>query len=160
MSVPMESPLVAQAVHGHPEALSFLRDMAFVMHLFDDLVDRDRRVPDGEIVDALWRALVSLPRNAFYREHENLLHPIVINAIINWRIATHIERQEKMSETALQTAFIVRSTYIDLVTTSALIVGGPEWAVHVGPGLRAWAHAEGFDNYLSNLATEKAARAA
>lgn len=154
----MESPLVAQAVQEHRDALAFLRDMAQVMHVFDDLVDRDRHVCDGEIVDALWKALVTIPGNVFYRDHEHLLRPVVINAIINWRIATHVERQERVSETMLQAAFIIRSTYIDMVTTAALIIGGPEWAVHVGPGLRAWAHSEGFDNYLNNLAAEKMAR--
>lgn len=160
MTAPMESPLVARAVQNDEHALAFLRDMAQVMHLFDDLVDRDRYVADGEIVEALWKALVTLPGNPFYRAHEEVMRPIVMNAIINWRIATHIERQEKHTETGLQAAFILRSSYIDMVTTAALIIGGPEWAVHVGPGLREWAHSEGFDTYLQNLAREKAARAA
>jgi hypothetical protein len=149
---------VAQAVHGHPEALAFLRDMARVMHTWDDLCDRDKPISDGMVTDAFWTALVTLPRNSFYREHEADLQPIVVNAILNWRIATHIERMPATTETLLHTAFIIRSSYIDMVTMSALLIDGPDWATHVGPGLRAWAHGEGFDNYLHALAREKEAR--
>jgi len=156
----MESPLVANAVHHDAHAMAFLRDMAQVMHTWDDLVDHDKPVSDCEITEAFWKALVTIPRNPFYRAHEDMLAPIVMNAIVNWRIATHIERCDQVTETALQTAFIVRSSYIDMVTMAALIIDGPDWAAHVGPGLRAWAHGEGFDTYLQNLANEKAARAA
>jgi len=158
MSVPFESPLVDQAVHHHPQALAFLRDMAQAMHCFDDLVDRDKRISDGEIIDVLWKVLVAIPSNPFYREHEAVLQPIVANAIINWRIATHIERCEPTTETDLQTAFIIRSSYVDLVTMAAMLIDGPDWAAHVGPGLRRWAHSEGFDGYLQALAVERTAR--
>lgn len=158
MSVPFESPLVAQAVKNDPDALEFLRDMALVMHWFDDLIDKDRSVPDEETQEVLWRVLVTLPRNTFYRDNFNLLNPIVINAITNWRTANHLERGQAHDQTDVMTAFIIRSSYIDLATMAATIIGGPLWAAERGVALRHWAHGEGFERYQENLAAERAAR--
>jgi hypothetical protein len=133
--------------------------MAQVMHTWDDLTDRDVAVPDDEIFRAFWLALVELPSNSFYRTFEDTLLPIVINSIINWRIANRFERESEIrSRDGLMVAFIVRSSYIDLATMCASLIGGQEWAVQCGPALRMWAHSEGFERYLEALGLETAIR--
>jgi hypothetical protein len=52
-------------------------------------------------------------------------------------------------------AFILRSTYVDLVTICAYLVGGREWAVQVALEARRDTSAEGWDAYLAALGNEK-----
>lgn len=156
--LPMEDPLVERALKGHQEALLFLRAMGRLLHWFDDLIDKDRQVTDAETYEALWTALIELPQNTFYAEHQSVLQPIVANSIVNWRVATNIERNRAAETGDLVIAYVTRSSYIDLATMCALLIGGAEWAVVCGYGLRKWAHSESFDQYLKALADETRAR--
>jgi hypothetical protein len=160
MHDPMEAPIVAEALKGNADALAFVRAIALVLHTWDDLVDRDHDVDDAAINRAFWLALVELPRNAFYREHFNDLNAILVNAIVNWRIATNVERLRAPPAGDLMIAFIIRSTYVDLLTVSATLIGGADWSVTFGGDIHRWAHGEGFAAYLTNLTAEKAAREA
>lgn len=159
-----QHPIVSKMVGGHKLALEFLRMMAQVLHAWDDLVDKDKGVlGDCDINDAFTLALVRLPRNSFYREHFDDLNPILTVAIINWRIATAVERRgaapdDGWNSADLQWAYVIRSTYVDLVTMSAAILHGPDHAATMGIELRQWAHSEGFVKYLENLAAEQVAR--
>lgn len=150
--------VVTEAVLGDPVALAFLNAMARVLHFWDDLIDRDKPVSDAEINARMWDALIEIPLNAFYRENIGTLSPILVSAIANWRIATDVERSADATHRDLAFAFIIRSTYVDLVTISAVLVAGMEHAVACGPAIRRWAHGEGFDGYLNNLRKETAAR--
>jgi len=159
MTVPFESPLVANAVGNDMDALAFLRGIASVMHTWDDLIDKDREIEDEEINAAFWFALVELPTNPFYAANAEMLRPIVVQSIVNWRAATAMERAATCEQyNDLKITFIIRSTYIDLVVMAACILGGPDWAAKVAPDLRRWAHSEGFKGYLDALAAEKEAR--
>lgn len=154
----MNVKIVEEAVQGNEDALAFLTAMARVLHFWDDLIDHDKEHVDAHTHRCMWDALVTLPTNRFYRDNMTMLQPILVQSIVNWRIANDVERAPKSSFRDLGFAFIIRSTYVDLVSMSAFIVGGLEHAVRVGPELRRWAHAEGFNGYLTNLAAETAAR--
>jgi hypothetical protein len=158
MKSPMEHPIVLEAVQNNHEAATFLRHIANILHTWDDLVDQDEPVSDTQIHDCFWLALVELPRNGFYLRNFANLNPILVQAIVNWRAANEIERDEEASQDELITAFIIRSAYVDLLTMSANIIGGVDWAVSKARAIHAWAHSEGFDGYLRNLAAEKAER--
>ena len=156
----MEHPIVEQAVKGNADALEFLRAIAKVLHLWDDLVDRDKAIADATIHEAFGLALIDLPRNAFYRRHFEVLNAVLLNAIVNWRIATTMERNDAPDRRPYDfaTAFILRSSYVDLLTMSATLIGGVEWGAAMGPEIHRWAHQEGMATYLYNLAAETAAR--
>lgn len=51
---------------------------------------------------------------------------------------------------------MLRASYVDLVTHSALLLGGMDWARTVGVEVRRLA--EPYADYLTNLDAEKAAR--
>lgn len=148
--------LIRTVSRNDPAAVEFLTAVVDIAHLWDDLVDRDKDVPVDVINRAFVSALVTLPRNPFYARHFDLLNPILVSAIGNWQIANEFEAGE--SESDLRIAFILRSSYANLLTQVAFIVGGLDWVRAVGPDVRRFTHAEGWDKYLENLSAEKAAR--
>lgn len=158
MNEPMEHPVVVEALKGDVSALEFVRMIALILHAWDDAIDRDSPLTDADINRAFTLALVNLPRNSFYRKHFEDLNPILVSAILNWRIATNIERSDEQYEKDLQFAYVIRSTYVDLLVHSAVLIGGIEHGVKYGVWIRRWAHDEGFDGFMKNLAAERAAR--
>lgn len=156
---PMSDPLVNLAVQEDPTALKFLQDIARVLHTYDDLIDGDQPLSDADVHTAFWLALIEIPNNAFYMAHRSELQPILVNAIVNWRVANEIERGRAGRDAELlKISFITRSAYVDLLIMSAVLIGGIEWGVQQGIAIREWAHSETFNGYLVNLAAEKAAR--
>jgi hypothetical protein len=100
--------------------------------------------------------LIGLPADKFYQAHLGLLSSTLVNAVVNWHIANKLEREGNEKDRSI--AFILRGAYIDVLSASALIVGGLDWAREIGPDIRRWAHEETFDQYLNNFAKECEAR--
>ena len=143
---------------GDRDAARFLLTIVGVLHTWDDLIDLDHDVTPAEINAAFFAALVELPRNRFYAENFGILNPVLLSAINNWHVANLLESTD--SEADKRIAFISRSSYIDLITTVAFLIGGDEWVREVGPEIRRFAHSEGWEGYLANLKAEQAARSA
>lgn len=146
----------ADHLAGHEDAIAFNLLMCDVLHLWDDLIDRDKPVSPEAINRGFQAALVDIPRNLFYREHFDRLNPLVAACILSWHTANTWEAEERLAD--LRLAFVVRSDYINLFLASVAIVRGDAYAVRVAPEVRAYWHAEGWDGYLINLAAEKAAK--
>lgn len=156
MSPAEELALFTWAACGNADAGRFLQQITDAAHAWDDVVDGD--VPlDRAALDAAFRALVlDIPANPFYRAHRASLEPLIAQAALNWQVATAIERDPCAPK---QVAYIVRSSYIDLVGQVALLTGGPLWAVEVIRRVRTLNQSESFSEYLTNLAAEAQARA-
>jgi hypothetical protein len=97
--------------------------------------------------------LIDLPRNRFYIANFAQLNSLLHLAIVNWHIANAMELTG--DELNWHIAFILRSTYVDLVTACALIIGGSEWAVYVGKEARRHSSSEGFKQYMESLGKER-----
>jgi hypothetical protein len=153
----LDHPVVVEACCGDADALAYLQELARALHLWDDLVDRDHPL-DPRHLDATFTAmLVTLPLNPFVRAHAEQLMPVLLQAIINWKAATVMERAPR-DATDLHGAFVIRSSYVDMVSAVAALKGGLEFAARIAMDVRRWAHGEGYDGYLTNLAAEQAAR--
>lgn len=137
-------------------AADYVEMVCDIAHFWDDLIDRDQDLSDEEINKAFFQMLVSLPRNAFYRRHFDHLNSILLNAVSNWQVATKLERDGGDYETSI--SFVLRSSYIDLVTQSALLIGGQQWACMVGEEARRLTHGETYQGYLRALGNEQKAR--
>lgn len=148
--------LFSTVTRGNEHATNFLMDMVGVLHVWDDLIDRDKPVPPEAVNAAFETMLVSIPNNPFYRQNFSALNPVLVCAINNWHVANILEQGE--CEEDLRIAFISRSSYIDLITQVAYIVGGGDWVREIGPHIRRFAHSEGWDGYQRNLKAEKSAR--
>lgn len=145
-------------LQGNLAAAEFVATMYEVLHLWDDLIDHDKPVSDMQVNDAFYAMLVDIPCNSFYRKHFEHLNPILVNAITNWHIANRMERRG--DEYQKRIAYILRSSYVDLLTQCALLIGGIEYAAGVGFNNRLYAHKETLEGYLSNLEIEEQARSA
>lgn len=155
MSAPFFDQSVAlEWMRGNASAVEFLRGAFAVAHFYDDLIDRDKVIDDAQVHAAMFQALVLMPRNAFYRTHFEDLNAVLANAITNWQIATELERAG--GTPGKRTAYVLRASYVDLVTHCALLVGGQAWARQVGVEVRLLA--EPYAEYLTNLEAEAAAR--
>lgn len=156
MSEDANDAAIQMACRGDSAAAEFLKIMFDVLHFYDDLIDKDHPIADQYVHESMWLVLVSLPRNKFYSAHFAELNPLVCTAIVNWRVANQIERSGASAQ--LPIAFIIRSSYIDLLIHTATLVGGAEWGVQVAAQARAVWHDEGLDGYQANLIKEKEAR--
>ena len=143
---------------GNQEAVHFLEDITEVLHLWDDLIDRDQVLTDASINKTMWKALVALPRNSFYAQNFLALNTVLVAAIVNWEIATGMERDPAATSNDEVIAFIIRSSYIDLVTLVAVLCGGPEHAVTIMREARQLWHDEGLVGYRQSLVLERSRR--
>jgi hypothetical protein len=144
--------LLYQVVRGHSEAAEFCIMLIEVLHLWDDLIDRDKPILPEAINKAFWQALVELPRNSFYQEHFHDLIPCLMTAILNWHAANAMEATP--SEPDKEIAFILRSSYADIVIQAAHLCGGYDWAIQITPLIRREFHKEGYAGYRINLAKQ------
>ena len=142
-------------VRGNQDAYNFLIVVTNVLHFWDDLIDKDKPLSKDEIHSRMWDALVTLPRNKFYRTYFDELQPVLNCAIANWMAANQFEAGEQKAD--LDIAFIIRSDYANLAIHSALLIGGEGWAATVAPHVRRFWHREGREEYERALRAEKAA---
>jgi hypothetical protein len=137
---------------GDPHAARFVQAICEVFHLWDDLIDQDRQLSAADIHKAFRLALVEIPAMLFYAQNFSVLHSLIDAVVLNWLAANKLEKSKEKSD--LEIAFIVRSSYQDIVLRCAQIVGGFDHAATVAPELRRVIHSEGFDKYMAALKQE------
>jgi hypothetical protein len=147
--------LLVRALRGHQDAIDFVQHIVDVLHCWDDLKDKDKPLTQEQIDHCFWLILVVLPRNSFYQANFSDLNPIVVNSIMNWHAANELEASA--SETDKEISFIVRSSYMDIVTTCVTIIGGYDWAREIIPTIRRQLHRhEDYRAYRSSLLKQAA----
>lgn len=145
--------LLSKWLKGHQDAQAMIVLLFDIAHTCDDLTDRDKTVSTAQMQQAFWKALIDLPRNSFYAANFLLLNGALQVAFVNWQIANQMEASADAQ--AKPVAFVLRSSYTDLITLCAWILGGTEWAMQVGYESRLHASGEGYDAYLARLRTEQ-----
>lgn len=158
MSRDEELNLYRWAAKGDENAALFLLAITDAAHVWDDVVDGDQLVSRPVLAGAFQALALDIPCNPFYHAHRDRLEPIIQQATINWQVATELEREP--CGASLHVAYILRSSYIDLVSHVALIAGGPTWAQTVCRKVRLLNQDETYTDYLNNLAREASERAA
>ena len=147
---------ITHALKGHAAAIALFMLWRDVLHFWDDLVDQDQAISRRDIDLSMFKALVAIPSNGFYRQFQDQLQPILISAIANWQAATEFEKT--LDQRKLEIAYVIRSDYANLLIHMAYLVGGYDWMVEVTPQIRAQWSSEDFTEYLANLAAEIVAR--
>lgn len=155
MTIDEQLTLFRWAAKGDNAAALFLLAITDAAHAWDDVVDGDRELERAVLAQAFQALVLEIPANAFYRAHRASLDPLIQQAAVNWLVATDIERDASAPK---HVAYILRSTYIDLIAHVALLTGGPLWAQLVCRRVRELNQDETFDDYLHELTAEAHAR--
>lgn len=143
---------VHEWLKGNDLATEFIVTLYNILHLVDDLTDRDHVTTTRQMQQGFWDALITLPRNAFYVTHFALLNGALQTAILNWHAANRMEVTEAAN--AKEVAYVLRSSYNDLITLCAWIIGGQDWSMKVAYECRLSASREGFAEYQEKLTHE------
>ena len=131
---------IDMAARGNVSAQQFLHDLWHVCSELDDLHDKDKVV---DVERLTWRVLVDLPSNAFYLANFSVLQPIVRVMVLNWVTSNRLQTQ------APALAYTLRSSFNEIVTTVALLIGGRDWAQTICDKTWLEEHeAEPFEEYL------------
>ena len=135
---------------GHEDALLFVNTLFHICDIWDDLIDRDKKLEDWQIHRAFYDALVTLPRNNFYRANFVELNATVETLIQAWWLSTQLEKCVH-NDALLQTANVLRCRAFDIITKSAMIIGGVEHAYKMAPVLSKVCYDETLEEYKKGL---------
>lgn len=144
-----EHAFLCRVLPNQPAAVAFCETLFRISQTLDDLIDRDRPVSDEAVVSAFWQALIELPANPFYRQHEPYLRPLMASALQDWRDSVTLERSSDRHHRTL--AFVLRDQLTTLVIQCAYLIGGEAWMTQVSVPIRQHFHEDTLDDYLNDL---------
>lgn len=130
---------------GNQDAARFVIDIAQCSHAYDDLIDRDKDIPDATVHGLMWKLLVTMPVNPFFRQHQDTIRPVLITGILNWHAATQMEKTGCAEQ--LHVAHALRYAIGDVVLMCMAIVGGHQHAMDNAHRARLMAQADTFAHY-------------
>jgi hypothetical protein len=131
---------------GDKDAMSFMDTVSKWSHLYDDLIDRDKEIPEEFVHEVMWAIMVGLPMNKFYVANAAVLAPIFATGILNWRAANEMERSGCKEE--LYIAHATRYSINDLALITLALVGGPEHAAKYARDARLSFQRDTISHYL------------
>jgi hypothetical protein len=134
---------LSPVLKGDQWALQYCIDVMFIAHLWDDLIDGDFRSKE-DINEAFRIALIDIPKNPFYLAHIGDLRPLMMNVILQWQDANVLEKGNREDRAK---AFMLKASVLQLFNYCAYLVGGPAWAIEVGPDVRRF-YVESIDDYI------------
>ena len=154
MPQPNERAFLQQVLQGQPAPILFCEMLFRISQTLDDLIDGDQPVTAAAVCRAFWDALIELPANPFYREHEPTLRPLMAAALQDWIDSTQLERAGDHHGRTL--AFVLRDQLTSLVVQCARLVGGYEWMQQVSVDIRRHFHEDRLADYLAEFSTGEA----
>jgi len=107
---------------GNEFATSLCLSLYHVMHVWDDLIDKDKPLQDEAINQAFFYVMGEMPVNPFFRTHVDALSATLRTVMLSWIASTDLERGE--DETGRDLAFGVRTSFVDFVMQCACLLGG------------------------------------
>jgi hypothetical protein len=117
-----------------------------IADVWDDLVDGDEPVTRNDVNRAMWFALSGLPRNAFYRQFQDELLPLMEVGIFNWIASDELRRRGGTKE--LEIANVIRHGVSDVFVHMARLIGGFEWAAQAAVDIKLLAQNDTLEEYL------------
>ena len=106
---------------GDDNALKLAVEILFVAHLWDDLVDQDKKRTTDDITRAFTLALGEIPINPYFPAVYHMLR----NSMIQWEASNDLMAG---NDDDRFTAFLIRNSLMEIVHYLIFLVGGPEWA--------------------------------
>lgn len=143
-----EQALMFTWMKGNEDAANFCIQFIAIIHLWDDLVDKDVERSEKEI-NEVFRMLFDLPMNPFYHKFYFELNPVITTAINSWVAANKMEREQ--CGTDLHVAYTLRCEVLNVIVHCAQIIGGNEWAESIGVEIWRYGMRESFSDYQDDI---------
>ena len=130
---------------GNEDALSLFRMLVDLSHTWDDLVDRDKDIPDAYINNAFLICLVYMQANPFYRSIQEQVWPMWLTVVSAYETANTYERNK--DEHGIEIAHGLRYAAGHIIAYMVHVCVGPEKAKQFLP--EVWKHVmvERFEEY-------------
>lgn len=148
MSAPTEREFLLGVLKGNVEAVRFVEVLGQISQIFDDLVDAPESVTVATKHELMWLCLLVLPNQPFYLANQSAFSAIIAANLFDWIAATQLERGMAPDR---RIAFVIRDNLAQIVTYSAMLVGGPEHASATAAEVRRFVHDESWADYLLSL---------
>jgi hypothetical protein len=136
------------AMRGDMDAVGLVMSVVKIADVWDNLIDKDKDVSDEDINQAFWLACVEIPRNPAFRRYQLDITSVFSMGIINWHVANKLQAGD---DHAKQIAHVTRYSIADVSLYLATAIGGPEWAIEVGPELRLRSQKDKLENFMKEM---------
>jgi hypothetical protein len=133
---------------GNKAAIAFCIACGQLSQVVDDIIDCDVPLIKSDVVAAFHTALVSIPLNPFYREHIEVLAPVLTVIFSDYNASVELEQMSPHDKTL---AYVLRDNFISLITICAVIVGGARYGIECTTRVRQFFHDETLETYLEKL---------
>ena len=121
------------ATKNNAHAKQYLLDIYFVLHLHDDLIDKDNQRSDADINMAFYKAMIDIPLNPFYQQNCRFLCNMLHCFYLQWIDAT---RLQKGTDDERKLSYGLNEAAMDIISHVAFIIDGHEWMLHISEKIK------------------------
>jgi len=133
---------------GNVDAQDLFTRIVFIAHAWDDLVDKDKPVPEGDVNLLMLNSMLHIPMNPFFRKYEAELRAVIFCSMISYMAANQMERSK--NEHKVEIAHYLRYA----VTQVVVFMLGAIHGVDNAPAIVAEAMVYMMPERLSDYAAE------
>jgi hypothetical protein len=130
---------------GNKDALNMFRLFVDLTHTWDDLVDKDKDVPEAHINHAFLSCLVYLQANPFYRSIQDQVIPMWITVVSAYTTANQFEKEK--DEHGLEISHGLRYATGHIVAYAVHVCVGEEKAKELMPEIWRCIYFERYEEY-------------
>ena len=111
---------------GNQDALDLYERLVYVIHAWDDLIDKDKPVNVNTMVANLF---LYIPTNACFKQFEHELRALFLTGMVGYMAANVMEQSKDVHK--LELAHYLRYTIINMGVFLITVLNGPERAAEI-----------------------------
>lgn len=134
---------------GNQDALNMYRMFIDMIHVWDDLIDKDKEVTEDDINRAFMIALAYLPSNPFFRRIQSDVIPMCVTMIHAYQTANYFEKNKDTR--GVEIAHGLRYAAGHIIAYAVIVCVGNEKAKEILPELWKDIVNERFDDYKNEV---------
>lgn len=131
---------------GNQDAASMVEMVADWSHTYDDLIDKDKPVPEERVHGAMWTLLAGLEGNPFFSKNRSTFTALLIAGVLNWRAANQMQSSGCVEQ--LRLAHVLRYAIADVAMVAMVFAVGYEHAAKNAAKCRLLAQHDTWLNYF------------
>ena len=134
---------------GNQDALNVYHMFVDLSHVWDDVVDKDKAVPEDALNNAFLICLVYLPANPFYQRIQAAVLPMWLTVVMAYQTANKFERDK--DEKGVEIAHTLRYAAGNIIAYAVHVCVGPEKAKEILPEMWKTVVAERYADYKAEV---------